>query len=491
MRLPTEIYAVADVRKIDQAAINDAGISGYALMTRAAQAALDAARAEFPDAKRWQIICGSGNNGGDGYVLARLAALQGIGVSVLTLADPEILSGDAATACVDFAAEGGVLANFDGTLDDEAELLVDALLGSGIERDVAGQYAAVVAAMNAHPAPVLALDIVSGLNADSGAVMGCAVRANLTVTFVGLKGGLFLDAGPEHTGHLHFAGLDIPDECYAGKFAKMRRIGSNLVRSALPPRKRNVHKGDFGHVLVVGGGPGMPGAARLCGEAALRSGAGLVSIATHPSHAAMIAANRPELMCLGVDKAIDLEPMLERATVIALGPGLGMDDWSQALFDAVLQSELPLVIDADALTLLAATDAHRNDWVLTPHPGEAARLLDTTSSDVQADRSGALAQLRQKYGGTVVLKGSGSLVSSHEGPDWLCTAGNPGMASPGMGDVLTGIVVAMRAQGLAPEQAALVAVEIHAQAGDAAAVAGQRGLLASDLLQEIRVWVNG
>jgi len=491
MRLPTEIYAVADVRKIDQAAINDAGISGYALMTRAAQAALDAARAEFPDAKRWQIICGSGNNGGDGYVLARLAALQGIGVSVLTLADPETLSGDAATACVDFAAEGGVLANFDGALDDEAELLVDALLGSGIERDVAGQYAAVVAAMNAHPAPVLALDIVSGLNADSGAVMGCAVRANLTVTFVGLKGGLFLDAGPEHTGHLHFAGLDIPDECYAGKFAKMRRIGSNLVRSALPPRKRNAHKGDFGHVLVVGGGPGMPGAARLCGEAALRSGAGLVSIATHPSHAAMIAANRPELMCLGVDKAIDLEPMLERATVIALGPGLGMDDWSQALFDAVLQSELPLVIDADALTLLAATDAHRNDWVLTPHPGEAARLLDTTNSDIQADRSGALAKLRQKYGGTVVLKGSGSLVSSHEGPDWLCTAGNPGMASPGMGDVLTGIVVAMRAQGLAPEQAALVAVEIHAQAGDAAAVAGQRGLLASDLLQEIRVWVNG
>ncbi len=491
MRLPTEIYAVADVRKIDQAAITDAGISGYALMTRAAQAALDAARAEFPDAKRWQIICGSGNNGGDGYVLARLAALQGIGVSVLTLADPETLSGDAATACVDFAAEGGILANFDGALDDEAELLVDALLGSGIERDVAGQYAAVVAAMNAHPAPVLALDIVSGLNADSGAVMGCAVRANLTVTFVGLKGGLFLDAGPEHTGHLHFAGLDIPDECYAGKFAKMRRIGSNLVRSALPPRKRNAHKGDFGHVLVVGGGPGMPGAARLCGEAALRSGAGLVSIATHPSHAAMIAANRPELMCLGVDKAIDLEPMLERATVIALGPGLGMDDWSQALFDAVLQSELPLVIDADALTLLAATDAHRNDWVLTPHPGEAARLLDTTNSDIQADRSGALAKLRQKYGGTVVLKGSGSLVSSHEGPDWLCTAGNPGMASPGMGDVLTGIVVAMRAQGLAPEQAALVAVEIHAQAGDAAAVAGQRGLLASDLLQEIRVWVNG
>ncbi len=490
MSLPAEIYAVADVRKIDHAAINDAGISGYALMTRAAQAALDIARAEFPQAKRWQVICGAGNNGGDGYVLARLAALQGIGVSVLTLAEPETLSGDAATACVDFAAEGGVLASFEGSLDDAAELLVDGLLGSGIERDVAGQYAEVVAAMNAHPAPVLALDIPSGLNADSGAVMGIAVRADLTVTFVGLKGGLFLDSGPEYTGRLCFAGLDIPKECYAGKFAEMRRIGSDLVRSALPPRRRNSHKGDFGHVLVVGGSPGMPGAVRLCGEAALRSGAGLVSIATDPAHNALIAANRPELMCAGVEEARDLEPLLERATVIAIGPGLGTSDWSQAMFDAVLQSGLPLVVDADALTMLAATDERRDDWVLTPHPGEAARLLDTASSDIQADRSGALAKLRQKYGGTVILKGSGSLVSSHDGPDWLCGAGNPGMASPGMGDVLTGIVAAMRAQGLAPELAAVAAVEIHAQAGDVAAVSGQRGLLASDLIQELRVWVN-
>jgi len=490
MSLPAEIYAVSDVRKIDQAAINDAGISGYALMTRAAQAALDAARAEFPNAKRWQIVCGSGNNGGDGYVLARLAALQGISVSVLAMADPETLSGDAATACVDFAAEGGVLASFEGSLDDEAELLVDGLLGSGIERDVAGQYAQVIAAINAHAAPVLALDIPSGLNADSGAVMGTAVRANLTVTFVGLKGGLLLDSGPEYTGRLCFAGLDIPEECYAGKFAQMRRIGSDLLRSALPPRKRNSHKGDFGHVLVVGGGRGMPGAVRLCGEAALRSGAGLVSIATDPSHAAFITANRPELMCVGAETAKDLESLLERATVIALGPGLGSNDWSQEMFDAVLQSGLPLVVDADALTLLAATDERRDDWVLTPHPGEAARLLETTSGDIQADRGGALAKLRQEYGGTVILKGSGSLVSSHDGPVWLCGAGNPGMAGPGMGDVLTGIVVAMRAQGLAPERAAVVAVEIHAQAGDAAAMAGQRGLLASDLLQELRVWVN-
>jgi NAD(P)H-hydrate epimerase len=270
----------------------------------------------------------------------------------------------------------------------------------------------------------------------------------------------------------------------------LRRIGGDLVRSALSPRKRNAHKGDFGHVLVIGGAAGMPGAVRLCGEGALRCGAGLVSIATDPAHAAFLTANRPELMCVGVESAQDLQPLLERATTIALGPGLGSNDWSQLMFDAALQSGLPLVVDADALNLLAEKDERRDDWVLTPHPGEAARLLDTNSDAIQADRSGALASLRQKYGGTVVLKGSGTLVSSHDGPDWLCSAGNPGMASPGMGDVLTGIVAAMRAQGLPPERAAVVAVEIHARAGDAAAEAGQRGLLASDLLQELRVWVN-
>jgi len=490
MSLPAEIYSVADVRSIDQAAMSDAGISGYALMTRAAQAALDIAQAEFPDAKRWQIVCGGGNNGGDGYVLARLAALQGIGVSVLAVAEPEALSGDAATACVDFAAEGGVIASFEGVLDDDAELLVDGLLGSGIERDVEGRYADVVAAMNEHPAPILALDMPSGLNADSGVVMGVAVRANLTVTFVGLKGGLLLDAGPEYTGRLLFAGLDIPAECSAGKLAQMRRIGSEFVRSALPSRKRDSHKGDFGHVLAVGGAPGMPGAVRLCGEAALRSGAGTVSIATHPSHAAFIAADRPELMCMGVATAKDLQPLLERASMVALGPGLGSGDWSQELFAAVLQCGLPLVVDADALTLLAATDERREDWILTPHPGEAASLLDKTSSDIQADRSGALAKLREKYGGTIVLKGAGSLVSSHDGPDWLCSAGNPGMAAPGMGDVLTGIVVALRAQGLAPEIAAVAAVEMHARCGDAVAMSGQRGMLATDLLQELKSWVN-
>ena len=490
MNLPAEIYSVDSVRAIDQVAINDAGIGGYTLMTRAAEAALAEAQARFPNKKRWQVICGGGNNGGDGFVLARLAAARGIGVSVLMMSSADALQGDAATAFQDFAAEGGAAARYEGALDTEAELLVDALLGSGLERDLEGPFAEVVDAINRHAAPVLALDIPSGLNADSGKVMGVAVKADLTVTFVGLKCGLFLNEGPACIGDLRFAGLDIPAECHATQQAELQRIDADTIRSLLTPRKRSAHKGDFGHVLIVGGGPGMSGAVRLCGEAALRSGAGLVSVATHPSHHAMVASGRPELMCHAVETADDLEPLLARATVIAVGPGLGTGQWSQSMFDAVAQSELPLVVDADALNLLRHSQVRQADWILTPHPGEAARLLECSAGEVQADRRAALAKIAERYGGTAVLKGSGSLVTAVDGPSWLCSAGNPGMAAPGMGDVLTGIIAALRAQGLSAEMAAVAGVDIHARAGDAAALSGQRGLLASDLLQELRAWVN-
>ena len=490
MKLPTDIYAVESVRAIDRTAIDAAGIAGYTLMTRAAEAALDAALNKYPQAARWQVICGSGNNGGDGYVLARLAAARGIDVAVLAMSSPESLQGDAATAWRNFVAAGGAVEAYAGALDASAELLVDALLGSGLEREVAGPYAELVGAINRHAASTLALDIPSGLHADTGAVMGTAVRADLTVTFVGLKCGLFLGGGPACVGELIFADLGIPADCYAAQSPALRRIGSELISSLLPRRPRDAHKGDFGHVLIVGGGPGMPGAVRLCGEAALRSGAGLVSIATHPAHHATIASGRPELMCLPVESAAELEPLVARATTIAVGPGLGTGDWSRSMFDAVMEAATPLVVDADALNLLCESGLRRPDWVLTPHPGEAARLLECTTSEVQAERQLALTQIAERYGGSAVLKGAGSLVTAAAGANWLCTAGNPGMAAPGMGDVLTGIIAAMRAQGLSAEMAAVAGVYLHARAGDAAARAGERGLLASDLLQELRAWVN-
>ncbi len=488
--MPDEIYPVAAVREIDRTAIEDASMPGYTLMKRAGEAAVAAALTEFPAAKRWQVVCGAGNNGGDGYVMARLAAAQGIVISVITLVDPESLQGDAATAYNDFSAEGGVAMLWSGELDPEAELLVDALLGSGLERDVEREFAAAVDALNDHAAPTVALDIPTGLHGDTGDVLGCAVHADLTVTFVGLKAGLFLGSGPAHVGALHYAGLDIPDACRDPSAAVMRRIADRCVRERLPRRVRDAHKGDFGHVLVIGGGAGMPGAVRLCGEAALRAGAGRVSIATDPSHAASIVGSRPELMSHGVVNADDLDALISAADVIAFGPGLGRSAWAQSLYRRVAADTRACVWDADALNLLAEAGGNAAQRVITPHPGEAGTLLGTAASDVQSDRVAALKGLQQRYGGVVVLKGAGSLVSSSGGVPWICTAGNPGMAAPGMGDVLTGIIAALLAQGLDPEQAACAGVQAHALAGDRAASLGERGMLASDLLTELRAVLN-
>jgi ADP-dependent NAD(P)H-hydrate dehydratase / NAD(P)H-hydrate epimerase len=488
--LPAEIYSVATVREIDRTAI-EGGIPGYTLMTRAGTAAFLAARERFPQATRWQVVCGAGNNAGDGYVVARLAAAEGLAVSVVTLADPASLKGDAATAHSDFAAEGGVAESWSGELDADAGLLVDALLGSGLERDVEGEFAKAVRAIEAHRAPVLAIDIPTGLHGDSGRVLGCAVSADLTITFVGLKTGMFLGHGPDLCGEIVVAGLDLPEAARRGKAVAYRRIDDRLLRRALAPRGRAAHKGDFGHVLVIGGGAGMPGAVRLCGEAALRSGAGLVSIATHPDHAAFVATARPELMPHAIEKPADLEPLLARADVVAFGPGLGRSDWAGALFTALAGRDGPCVWDADALNWLAEMPGRSDSRIITPHPGEAARLLNTTAAAVQEDRRAALDALAETCGGTVVLKGAGSLVSAGAGvAPRLCSAGNPGMASAGMGDVLTGIIAALLAQGLDAPDAAAVGVEVHARAGDRAAARGERGLIASDLLAELRGIVN-
>ena len=488
--LPENIYSVASVREIDRKAIEDNGIPGYTLMERAAAAAVQAARTRFPGAKRWQVICGAGNNGGDGYVVARLATHEGIVVSVLSLVDPAMLRGDAATAYGDFVAAGGAVMPWSGELDEQAELLVDAILGSGLERDVSGEFAAAIAAINAHPADVHAIDIATGINGDTGAVMGPAVVAGLTTTFVGLKAGLFLGEGPNFCGRVTFDGLGIGDECRSGVDPTCKRLDDRLLESALPPRARGAHKGDFGHVLVVGGGPGMPGAARLCGEAALRAGAGRVSVATYPDHAALITAGRPELMSHGVGDEKALTPLLEKADVVAFGPGLGQSEWARQLYTAVVQSALPAVWDADALNLLAATPEPADKRIITPHPGETATLLGIDAAEVQGDRPAALKALAAKYGGIAILKGAGTLVSSGSDVPFICTSGNPGMAAPGMGDVLTGVIAALLAQRLPLSTAATAGVELHARAGDVAAADGERGMIASDVIAALQVVAN-
>jgi NAD(P)H-hydrate epimerase len=482
--LPQQLYTAAQTRELDRRAIAS-GISGYALMTRAGQAAFHLLRERWPEAVRIIVLAGPGNNGGDGYVLARLAWNQHLDVRVITVGNSEPLTNDAAEAANDATRARVPEASWQGVLPD-ADLYVDALLGTGLNKPLTGEFAAVVAALNRTGKPVLALDLPSGLQADTGAELGEAVRAAATISFIGLKAGLLTARGPALTGALFCSDLDLPASIYEGTPSVARRLTHHDL-AALGRRARDAHKGDSGHVLVVGGDYGMPGAVALTAEAALRSGAGLVSVATRPEHIMMLTTRRAELMCRGVNAAADLAPLLAKADVVVLGPGLGQGEWGSALFGAVLDSGLPLVMDADALSLLATLPESRANWVLTPHPGEAARLLGCSIAEVQANRFAAIRALKNRYGGSVILKGAGSLVLDDSGLA-LCAYGNPGMAVAGMGDVLAGVVAALLAQG--DKQAAAQAVLVHALAGDAAAVDGERGLLAADLFPFLRQWVN-
>jgi len=368
---------------------------------------------------------------------------------------------------------------------------VDAVFGTGLEREVAGKWRQALERVNQSRAPVLALDIPSGLHSDTGQILGEAVRADATISYIGLKQGMFTGDGPACCGAVRFHALDVPAVVYSREILAARRLDWQQQATRLSPRSRSAHKGNFGQVLMIGGERGFSGAIRLAAEAAARSGAGLVTLATHPAHAALLNLGRPELMCHGVEHADDLAPLLRRATVVAIGPGLGQGAWGQALFGRVLESGLPLVVDADALNLLAREPLQRDDWILTPHPGEAARLLDCTTAEIQADRFEAAARLQSRFGGVVVLKGAGTLIRDGASrPVGICSDGNPGMASGGMGDVLTGVIAGLRAQGFAMDESASLGVCLHAAAGDRAAQAGERGLLASDLMPELRRLLN-
>jgi NAD(P)H-hydrate epimerase len=488
--LPSALYRAAQVRELDRIAIQERGIPGYTLMSRAGEVAFRVLRERWPGARSVTAVCGGGNNGGDGYVVARLARQAGVDARVLFLSDPERLRGDAATAFRDALEVGVTVQPFDPAAVGDADVWVDAILGTGLERDVAGAWAEAIDTINARSASTLAIDIPSGLHADRGAVLGTVVRAAVTTTFIGLKQGLFTGRGPDCCGEVVFDDLGVPADIYDEISSDCRLYAGEDLGACLPRRPRGAHKNSNGHVLVIGGDTGMAGAARMAAEAAARCGAGLVSVATRTVHAALQAAARPELMFRGVENPAQLEPMLARATVLAVGPGLGRSDWARALWDAALARELPLVLDADGLNLLATDPRRYERWVLTPHPGEAARLLGITPADVEADRFQAVATLAERFGGICVLKGAGSLIASAGSTPVLCHAGNPGMASGGMGDVLTGVIAGLMAQGLGAWQAARAGTFIHARAGDLAARAGERGLLAMDLMPYLRSLVN-
>ncbi|MCQ8129271.1 NAD(P)H-hydrate dehydratase [Methylomonas rivi] len=479
------LYRVAQIREAEHIAIQNLQMPGLQLMRSAGMAAFNALRQRWPEQSRITVFCGAGNNAGDGYVLAKLALAAGFGVSVYTLVPVGQLGGDALTVYQDFIQAGGRVSAFDARAQT-AGIIVDALLGTGLSRPVGEEYAHAISHINRADCPVLSIDVPSGLHADTGCVLGCAVKADLTVTFIALKCGLFTGEAGDYCGDIVCSSLNVPDAVLA-QLPATAHLSSKPV---LKPRPRSAHKGHFGHVLLIGGNRGFSGAIRLAGEAALFGGAGLVSIASRAGHADLLNIGRPELMCHAAETACDLHPLLERASVIVIGPGLGQDSWAQDMLRHALASEKPCVADADALNLLARHPVRRPNWVLTPHPGEAARLLGCNTHDIAADRFAAVKKLQNQYAGVCVLKGAGSLIA--DGGNLLVnTTGNPGMASGGMGDVLAGVTGALLAQGLTLTDAAKLAVHVHGEAADGmAATQGERGMLAGDLLPKIRELLN-
>lgn len=488
------LLALASVRALDAHVIESTGTRGAVLMQRAGAAAASLLRSRFGSGAAVTVVCGVGNNAGDGWVVAERAHAHGADVTVVDLATRP-LQGAAAEARTQAIAAGIVVAPPAalGPRLDTADVIVDALLGTGTSGAPRPPFDAAIGLMNAAAAPVLALDVPSGLDADTGGIVGACVRARLTMTFIAAKRGLFTGAGPSVCGECFLAELGAEavlaasgDRFLAGHVRMLPGAGA----LALPPRDPASHKGDHGHLLVVGGDHGMGGAVAMAGEAALRAGAGRVSVFTRDAHRGPLLARRPELMVRTEPAALDR--LLEQVDTVVVGPGLGTGDWSGTTLArvgaALAQRGLPSVWDADALNLLAAGAIEHvlSTAVITPHSGEAGRLVGGRS-----DRFETLAALRTRFpGAVVVLKGAGTLIGSDAGID-LCGWGNPGLAVGGSGDVLAGIIGALLAQGAAPLQAARLGVVAHAQAADELADgAGPRGLLPTDLLVPVRRLLN-
>ena len=491
MHSPLPLYAPDQLRALEARGIASCGGDAFALMARAGLAAWQCVLKHWPRTRRIAVVCGPGNNGGDGYVLARHALASGLAVQVLRLDAHAPGTSLARQAHDAFIAEGGGVACFDGELGD-ADLLVDAVFGIGLSRAPDDSVSALIEAMNRHPAPVLALDVPSGIDARSGHAPGLAIVADRTLQFIARHRGLRTGVALDHAGDLQLASLDLPESVFDGIAPAALALRADALPGFFPLRPRDSHKGRNGHVLCIGGDHGSGGAILLAAEAALRGGAGLLSVATRTAHVPALLARRPEAMVHAVDEVAQLAPLLARAGVAAIGPGLGQGGWGRGLLDLVLANDAPRVVDADALNLLAMSGQRlRPVDVATPHPGEAARLLGISTGEVQRDRFAAAQALQALLHCTVVLKGAGSIIATADCAPAVICAGNPGMAVGGMGDVLTGCIAALLAQGMAAGDAASAGALLHAAAGDAAARDdGERGLLPSDLAPWLRRLAN-
>ena len=483
------LFTAQQVRDNEALAAKNSHCDLFTLMQRAGEAVYK--QWQLFDAQHTLVIVGHGNNAGDGYVVARLIMQSGKKVTVCAAEPEKTLKGDAAKAQQLWIEAGGVVSHFTKDALNECDIVIDALLGTGLNSAVRDNFANIINAVNNSGKPVISIDIPSGIEANTGQPLGCAVQATSTVTFVGIKQGLTTTAGKQYSGKLVFDDLAIGDA-----FTSIAQSSGTLINinsfKGIATRAINSHKGSHGKLLCVGGNQGTAGAIRLSSEAALRTGAGMVRVYTHESSITPISIGRPELMV----SSNNLHQALEWASCVVIGPGLGQDEWAQQTFDEVMQycqnNKMPLVIDADALNLLAkqASSYMLEQCVLTPHPGEASRLLSVSTSDIESDRFNYARLCAKRYNATCVLKGAGTLIDNAQ-HTWVCEDGNPALAVGGSGDVLTGIIGALLAQGLTIDEAARYGVTLHAKAGDIASERdGQRGMLPSDLFPVVRELVN-
>lgn len=485
------IYQTQQIREMEALAQERFGLSETVMMQRAGHAALDFLLRRWPHAQKIAVFCGGGSNGGDGYVLAQYANERHIRVTIYQVGTQDHLptvAKEAMRACQKMNIPMHDLA--ETTSLENADVIVDAICGIGAEIPMRENVVAAIEKMHHARLPILALDIPTGIHADTGEILGSAIHAAATITFIGLKLGLLTGSGTAHTGELAVNELQFPAELFSYIEPVAEKIQLTAFANYLKPRPRDWHKGLSGRVLVIGGEVGFSGAPRMAAEAALRIGAGLVSVATHPENAIAMNANCPEIMCHGIKDANELVALMTKADVLVIGPGLGKSAWANALWEAVKQTDLPVVVDADALNILAEKPCTKDQWILTPHPGEAGRMLQMTAQQIQADRLTAVKEINRQYGGVSVLKGAGTLIVSPNSLPALCDKGNPGMATAGMGDVLSGVIGGLIAQGLPLGDAAKLGVLVHAMAGDLAAKDGERGMIATDLMQYLRRLAN-
>jgi hydroxyethylthiazole kinase-like uncharacterized protein yjeF len=471
------LYTPDAVYRLDKAAVDQDGISEIELMRRAGESVWKEISSRWPQVSKISVLAGSGNNGGDAFVVALCARAHAVDVQLLVVGDLSKQSRTSRYFRDQWHETGGETTPWQQQLLT-GELIVDGLLGIGLKRDLDQDLQRLIQSVNSNPVPCVAIDLPSGLNGMTGNPQPLAIMADLTVTFIGVKTGHKIAQGPDHCGELIFEDLGISTATLQSVPASLAVIESCHLPAQ---RRKDSHKNHFGHVLVIGGNQGMSGAVTLAARAALRSGAGMVTALVHPkcqSHLAFV----PEVMVHAWDA---LESMILKASVILVGPGLGTDSETTRMLHLLQKARQPMVIDADALQADFLKSLNSTEVVITPHPGEAARLLGCSTAEIQQDRISSCRQLVEAFGASCVLKGSGSLVASQEKME-INIRGNAGMASAGMGDVLSGIIAAFLGQGLDPYEAVRTAVYLHAICAEQFAIEGdQIGLMASDIIEAI------